>query len=195
MAEPERTTHEKKMRFIELRAKGHSLARCAADLKISKSTAFNWGHELEYEIGRVKAIELEALFERFAMLKEARIEFLAGQLETIRTELKTRGLSDVPTAKILEAQLTYWKELMAELVDIRLAPADPLGDTETRNNLNGADIEKGLLEVYSRRRAGLISAKEAKEELGMLEALRQAHDQTVLEEHFVRIESILEDRN
>jgi hypothetical protein len=104
--------------------------RCFAEesllLGVSKGTACNWGHELERAIARARAVELEALMEQYAMLKEARIAFLAEQLGAIHNELESRGLGDVPTTKLLEAQLTYFKELMAEAIE-----TEPPRETES----------------------------------------------------------------
>jgi len=185
---------EQKSRFIELRAKGHSLARCAKELSVAKGTVCNWGQELAQEIARAKSIEMETLMEEFGMLKEARISFLGKQLEAVRGELESRGLDDVSTTKLLEMQLTYFKELMAEAIETE-PPTQNGSGTETGAKLNAADIAEALQDVYVRRRAGALSAKEAKEELAMLEALRKAHDQAILEEKYGRIESILEGRN
>ncbi len=185
--------HEKKSRFIELRAKGNSLARCAREIGVSKTTACNWTHELERAIAQAKAVELEALMEQFAMFKEARIAFLAGQLGTIREELESRGLSDVPTTKLLEAQLTYFKELMAEAIETK-TPREIESGTKSVTKLNAAAIASSVQDVYERRRAGELSAKDAKEELVMLEALRKIHEQAVLEDKYEHLRSLLEDR-
>lgn len=186
------TNQQKKMRFIELRANGYSLRRCAKELGVGKGTACNWAHELAREIGRARAVEWEALMEQYGMLKEARIEFLATQLDTIRKELDERGLSDVPTAKILEAQLTYFKELMAEAVEIEL-PREVEDGTETSTKLDASTIALSVQSVIARRRAGTLSAKDAKEELLLLETLRKSYEHVVLEQKFDHLRLLLED--
>lgn len=108
---------EKKEAFIEMRAKGLSLQKCAEALQVSKATLCNWSREMEEEIARFKAIEVESLQERYLLTKEARIKLLGERLETINQELDGRGLGDVPTAKLLEMALSIQKELKAEYVE------------------------------------------------------------------------------
>ena len=52
---------EQKNRFIQLRAKGYSLAKIAKELHVSKGTLSNWNQDLEQQIAQAKAMELEAL--------------------------------------------------------------------------------------------------------------------------------------
>ena len=63
---------EQKHRFVVMRAKGYSYARIARELGVSKGTLASWNAELEAEVARVRAMELEALQEEFFLLKEGR---------------------------------------------------------------------------------------------------------------------------
>ena len=116
---------EVKSQFIELRAKGWSYVKIARKLKVSKNTLANWGAELEGEIASLKAMELEALYEKSYMTKEARIRLLGSQLKEIQDELKKRGLEDVSTEKLLDMELKLYQALQAEYVEAR-----PLTDAE-----------------------------------------------------------------
>ena len=116
---------EVKSQFIELRAKGWSYVKIARKLKVSKNTLANWGAELEGEIASLKAMELEALYEKSYMTKEARIKLLGAQLKEIQDELKKRGLEGVSTEKLLEMELKLYQALQAEYVEAR-----PLTDAE-----------------------------------------------------------------
>ena len=116
---------EVKSQFIELRAKGWSYVKIARKLKVSKNTLANWGAELEGEIASLKAMELEALYERSYMSKEARIRLLGSQLKEIQDELKKRGLEDVSTETLLDMELKLYQALQAEYVEAR-----PLTDAE-----------------------------------------------------------------
>ena len=111
--------------FVELRAKGWSLRKIERKIKVSKSALANWDRELEGEIASLKAIELEALYERCFLAKEARIKLLGQQLRRIQRELKSRDLEDVSTEKLLEMQLKYLDGLLGEFVGTR-----PLSDAE-----------------------------------------------------------------
>ena len=116
---------ELKSQFIELRAKGWSYVKISRKLKVSKNTLANWGAELEGEIASLKAMELEALYEKSYMTKEARIKLLGAQLKGIQDELKKRGLEDVSTDKLLDMELKLYQALQAEYVEAR-----PLTDAE-----------------------------------------------------------------
>lgn len=113
--------------FVELRAKGWSYLKIAKKLKVSKNTLANWGAEMEGEIASLKAMELEALHEKYYMTKEARIELLGEQLKAVKEELSKRGLGDVSTDKLMEMQLKLQQALQEEYTETR-----PLTDTELR---------------------------------------------------------------
>lgn len=108
---------EKKEAFIEMRAKGLSLQKCAESLQVAKATLCNWSREMEEQIARLKAIELEGLQETYFMAKEGRIKRLGERLQAIEKELGARGLEDVSTVKLLEMSLSLQKELKAEYIE------------------------------------------------------------------------------
>jgi transposase len=110
---------ELKSQFVELRAKGWSYVKISRRLKVSKNTLTNWGAELEGEIASLKAMEMEALHEKYFMNKESRIRLLGEQLKEIKAELKRRGLDDVSTDKLLEMELKLYQALQAEYVETR----------------------------------------------------------------------------
>jgi len=110
---------EVKAQFIELRAKGWSYLKISRRLKVSKNTLASWGAELDGDIASLKAIEMEALHEKYFMTKEARIHLLGEQLKEIKAELKRRGLEDVSTEKLLEMELKWYQALQAEYVETR----------------------------------------------------------------------------
>lgn len=120
---------ELKEEFVQLRAKGWSYQRIARKLKVSKSTLSNWRAELEEEIASLKAMELEALQERYWMGKEGRIKLLGEQLKAIQKELKEREkpLADVPTDKLLEIQLRYYQALQEEYTEPRPLSSEEIG--------------------------------------------------------------------
>jgi transposase len=110
---------ELKSQFVELRAKGWSYVKISRRLKVSKNTLTSWGAELEGEIASLKAMEMEALHEKYFMNKESRIRLLGEQLKEIKAELKRRGLDDVSTDKLLEMELKLYQALQAEYVETR----------------------------------------------------------------------------
>jgi len=109
---------ETKEKFVELRAKGLSFDRIAAELETSKQTLINWSKELENEISNLKKVELEALQEKYFMLKSQRIELFGEKLKAIKDELDKRNLSDLPTDKLFDLFMKCFHQLNAESVDI-----------------------------------------------------------------------------
>ena len=110
--------HELKTQFIELRAKGLSYQKISKRLKVSKSTLANWSAELEGEIASLRAMELEALYERYYLTKESRIRLLGDQLKEIQAELKKRKLEHIPTDRLMELELKILQALQEEYVEV-----------------------------------------------------------------------------
>jgi hypothetical protein len=113
-------TTDIKEEFIELRAKGHSLAKIAQDISVSKRTLVDWSKELEEEISNFKALEMEALYEKHYMLKEHRIQLFGGILSKIHDELSGRNLSDVGTAQLMELMIKISNQLKDEFAETAL---------------------------------------------------------------------------
>lgn len=106
-----------KERFIELRAKGYSFDKIAKELGKAKQTLIDWSKELQDEIANVKALELEALYEKYYLLKESKITNYGTILSKITTELKQRDFSKVNTGRLLELYLLYFEKLSQEIVE------------------------------------------------------------------------------
>lgn len=106
-----------KERFIELRAKGYSFDKIAKELGKAKQTLIDWSKELQDEIANVKALELEALYEKYYLLKESKITNYGTILSQITTELKQRDFSKVNTGRLLELYLLYFEKLSQEIVE------------------------------------------------------------------------------
>jgi transcriptional regulator len=109
-------TLETKERFIELRAKGWSFDKIAQELGKAKQTLIDWSKELEEEIANLKALELEALYESYYLLKEAKIKKYGAILSKITDELESRDFTDVRTGRLLELYLLYFERLSQEVV-------------------------------------------------------------------------------
>ncbi len=108
---------EIKEKFIELRAKGWSFDKIAKELGKAKQTLIDWSKELQDEIANRKALELEALYESYYLLKENRLQTFGVMLTKIKTEVESRDLSDVPTDKLLELLLKYNSQVKDEIVE------------------------------------------------------------------------------
>ena len=108
---------ELKERFIELRAKGWSFDKIAKELGKAKQTLIDWSKELQDEIANLKALELEALYESYYLLKENRIQNFGAMLTKIKAEVERRDLSDIPTDKLLELLLKYNSQVKEEIIE------------------------------------------------------------------------------
>jgi intein-encoded DNA endonuclease-like protein len=99
--------HKTKEQFIQLRAQGVSYSNISKEIGKSKQTLIDWGKELEEEIRNLKAIELEAIYEKYFLLKEARLQSFGIVTQRIRQEIESRDFSDIPTEKLLDLFLKY----------------------------------------------------------------------------------------
>jgi transposase-like protein len=178
---------EQKQRFVLMRAKGYSYARIARELGVSKGTLTAWNTELDAEIAKMRAMELEALQEEFFLLKEGRIRLIGEQLKAIQTEIGKRDLSKVNTDKLLELQLRYFGELKSEYVET--------GErTKTGPKLNSSDIREELQGVLVRYRAGEIGDAQAKLEEAVLQSMLKAIEQTELAAKVERLVAVVRSR-
>jgi len=108
-----------KEKFIQLRAGGLSFDKISKKLNVSKPTLIEWSKELRTEIANLKAIELEALQEKYYISKKKRIELLGSQLDKVNKELEKRKLSEIPTDKLLDHKLKLVAELKREEIPLK----------------------------------------------------------------------------
>lgn len=129
--------------FIELRAAGQSFDKIAKALKLSKQTLVDWGKEYEEEIANLKAIELEALYEKYFLLKEKRIEAFGEILQRLGKELQARDLSDLPTDKLLDLMVKYHGLLKEDYTEPRFHTAAEIRETKSERATLAALTEAG----------------------------------------------------
>jgi len=106
-----------KERFIELRAKGWSFDKIAKETGKAKQTLIDWSKELQDQIANCKALELEALYESYYLMRENRLQTFGAMLTKIKEEIERRSLSDVPTDKLLELLLKYNSQVKEEIIE------------------------------------------------------------------------------
>ncbi len=73
-----------------------------------------WARLYELDIQNLRVITREALNERYKASQEHRLQMWSEQLESVREELKKRGLGDIPTPKLLELLDTLSERLKSE---------------------------------------------------------------------------------
>lgn len=122
---------EVQQQFISLRAKGQSFAAIAEALNVSRGTLVNWSRKFRFEIQNLHAIEMEALQEQLIASKEVRAKALAQQLCRVETELTSRNLADIPTAKLFSLAESLRRQIVQETGDITFtAPIRQIPDDE-----------------------------------------------------------------
>jgi len=128
-------TIEQKERFIEMRAKGYSFDRIAKELGKAKQTLIDWSKELQEEIANLKALELEALYEKYYLLKETRLQTFGEMLNKIKKEVERRDLKDVPTDKLLDLLLKYNAMVKEETVEPLFKSSGEIDEERTEREL------------------------------------------------------------
>lgn len=106
--------YEQKKRFLELRARGLSYDKIARELKVSKQTLINWGKELGPVLDNVLRIEYETLEKEALMVRQMRLRFFKEQMLVIAEELMNRDMREVPTHKLNDMFLKYYKIIKEE---------------------------------------------------------------------------------
>ena len=89
-----------KNQFLELRAKGWSLARIAETLKVAQRTLAVWNRQEHEQIRTLRAIELEALQEKVLATREQELTRLKQELDRLETELAKRTVEFVSTENL-----------------------------------------------------------------------------------------------
>lgn len=113
-----------KSQFIELRAKGWSLARIAAQINVSPRTLVDWNRQSHAEIRTLRAVELEALQEKILASHEHELTRLTQHLQRIEEQLAKKKL-EFESAPDLYRMAALMR---AEIRKVRLEP-DLIGPT------------------------------------------------------------------
>lgn len=94
--------HDEKtiQRFIEMRSQGLAYHRIAGELQVSKPTLIAWSRKHMFQIQNLRALELEALGEKWLASVTDRVNALGEQLRRIETEIAGRDVKDLTTAQL-----------------------------------------------------------------------------------------------
>ena len=94
--------HDEKtvQRFIELRSHGWTYARLMTELNVSKPTLIGWSRKHQFQIQNLRAIELEALADKWLASVADRVNALGEQLRKVEAELTGRDVKDLSTAQL-----------------------------------------------------------------------------------------------
>lgn len=103
-----------------MRAKGLSFQAISEQLGVSKPVLLKWSKEFEAAIKEQRAMELQALIERYNASKMARVENFAKLMQALQAELdaridEDRGFYNVPAEKLLAMTMALDKRLADEV--------------------------------------------------------------------------------
>ena len=107
-----------KSQFIELRAKGWSLARIADRLNVCTRTLVDWNRQSQTEIRALHAVELEALQEKILATHELELTRLTQHLQRLEEETAKRKFVCVETKDLYR----LCSLVRAEIRKVRLEP-------------------------------------------------------------------------
>jgi transposase len=115
-----------KSRFIELRAKGWSLARIAEHLQVAQRTLVDWNRSAQAEIDLLRPHEREAMLEKILAPKEQELKSLAKQLKDIEQEISERPLRHIPAKELFRVASLLRAEIRkAQFLSEPSAPPAP----------------------------------------------------------------------
>ena len=117
-------------RFIQLRAKGWTYERLMTELNVSKPTLIAWCRKHQFQIQNLKAIEMEALGDKWLASVTDRVDGLGGQLRLVEAEIRQRSVSDLSTAQLyslthsLRRQIAQCTSTTGFTIPVSEIPAD-----------------------------------------------------------------------
>lgn len=109
-----------RLKVIELRAKGLSIATIAKLTRMAKSTVVNLLADSREEVASLQAMELDALYEAQRITAAERIKRLAEIQAKIKDEVDRRNLQDVPTEKLIDLYLKTSTALDGAIIEPRI---------------------------------------------------------------------------
>ena len=123
-----------KSQFIELRAKGWSLARIAAHLNVCQRTLVDWNRQSQTEISALHAVELEALQEKILASHEQELTRLTQHLPRLEEEMAKRELQFVETKDLYRLCSLVRAEIRKVRLEPELLSASPPAGAATAGN-------------------------------------------------------------
>jgi len=115
-----------KSRFLELRAKGWSLARIASQIEVSQRTLVDWNRQHYAELRALRAVELEALEEKILASHEHELTCLAQHLKQVEAELSKRKFDYESTRDLFRLAATLRNEIRTTRLEPDFAPEPAL---------------------------------------------------------------------
>ena len=210
---------EIRQRFIELRAQGKSLRDAADELSVGRQTLVRWEREYKEQIENLKAIELDALTERYRLTVQEQIKRYGAFLERVTEELLGRDLTNVPTAKLYDVMVKLDARIEAVCPALTLRDDDEIADQQALRELVAArkrrqspetvahsqgngdgsvradDLVTMQLTTLQRFRAGEIDERAAQTEIALVNSLFNGIGLTSVQDELQNIKDLLKVSN
>ena len=84
----------------------------AEELQVSKRTLIEWSRKFQFEIQNQRAIELEALRERYVAGREEEVRQLGERLREVEAELATRQVAELSTPRLFTLAGSLRRQLL-----------------------------------------------------------------------------------
>ena len=117
-----------KSKFLEFRGKGWSLARIAKQIDVSVRTLADWNQQHRQEIRTLRAIEIEALQEKFLATHEQELSSLTAQLQRIEQAIADSKLQFVETKDLFRLAAVTRAEIRKVVI-----PTEPDDQSHAQN--------------------------------------------------------------
>ncbi len=86
----------------------------------------NWEHDFKEEIDNLRAIELEATYDKYYLSVRKKVEFFGDVLGRIQRELETRDLSSIHTEKLFAMYAHFYREAGRTLPELKFLTDDEI---------------------------------------------------------------------
>lgn len=149
-----------KAKFIELRASGKSLRKCASQLHMAKSTCSQWDKEMAMQVASRKNERLEELYKEYGMVKEARIQNIGTLLRNVDEAINWKMQQDTMLHNLLGMDI-------GKLIDLRMKLHNTLMReyTPATTPMDGTDanaMRASFMAFMVRVQSGEVTPKEMK---------------------------------
>ncbi len=113
-------------RFITLRAAGWTYSKIMTELNVSRPTLIDWSRKHRFQIQNFKAIEQEALREKWLASTAVRVNAIGDQLRKVETELASRDVASLPTARLFSLAESLRRQIERETGEVKFTT--PIND-------------------------------------------------------------------
>jgi len=112
---------ETQQKFVALRAQGRSFNGIATELNVARRTLIDWSRKFRFEIQNERAIELEALQEKYVASREERLRRMGEQLGAVEEELKKRSITELSTTRLFALAESLRRQMQRETGEVRFS--------------------------------------------------------------------------